>query len=240
MNTLTGEIMRVKLDHIDDIAKNIKMFWFVDGQPRNTAGQFIELRLPHEQPDKRGEKRWFTLTSSPTEGKFAITTKFAVESSSFKKTLNSLKPGAEVTMSEPMGDFVLPKDKSIPLVFVAGGIGITPMRSMTKWLLDTGEKRDLQLIYAANSLDEVAFKDLFEKYGAKLDIVLSTPPAGWRGESGRLSADKIIELSGGLDGKLVYLSGPEPMVEALDKDLKAKGVNRKHILADFFPGYAEV
>ncbi len=234
--------MRAKLDHVEEVAKNIKTFWFVsDVKPRNTAGQFTEIRLPHENADKRGDKRWFSLSSSPTEGKYSITTKFAPENgSSFKKTLASLSPGSEIMLADPMGDFVLPKDKSIPLVFVAGGIGVTPMRSMIKWLLDTGEKRDVQIIYAARTLEEVAFRDLFEQYGAKLTIVLSQPPPTWKGESGQIDAERVLSLTGGLDGKLFYISGPEPMIEALDKGLKAKGVNRKHIVTDFFPGYLEV
>lgn len=231
--------MRAKLDHIDEVAKNIKTFWFTpDRKPRHIAGQFTELRLPHKNRDKRGDRRWFSLTSSPTEDKIAITTKFALENgSSFKKTLAVLKPGDEVMLAQPMGDFVLPKDASIPLVFVAGGIGVTPMRSMIKCLDDSGAKRDIQLIYAANSLEEVAFRDLFEGSGLKLDIVPANPPEGWQGASGRLDADKILGLAGGLTGKLLYMSGPEPMVAALAKDLKTHGISKKQIISDFFPGY---
>lgn len=231
--------MRAKLDHVDEIAKNIKMFWFVpDRKPRQIAGQFTELRLPHKNRDKRGDRRWFTLASSPTEEKLAITTKFATENgSSFKNALAAMKPGDEVMLAQPMGDFVLPKDKSIPLVFIAGGIGVTPMRSIVKWLLDTGEKRDIHLIYAANSIEEVAFRNLFEEYGMKLTLMLNDPPAGWPGVSGRLSADRIIQLTGSLSGKLVYMSGPEPMIEALAKGIKEKGVSKKQIITDFFPGY---
>jgi ferredoxin-NADP reductase len=231
--------MNVTLERVDNVAKNIKMFWFSSDQKlSHVAGQFIELHLPHANPDKRGIKRWFTLTSSPTEGKFAITTKFTAENgSSFKAALLALKPGDGLAMSQPMGDFVLPKDKSIPLVFVAGGIGVTPMRSMVKYLLDTNEKRTIQLIYAANSLEEVAFRDTFDQYGVKLTLVISNPPVGWTGETGQLTAERIQSIAGELNNKLIYISGPEPMVEAFYHGLKELGVDKKHLIADYFPNY---
>src|ERR1035437_6534264 len=97
---------------------NIISFWFEPEKPMNyLAGQFIEINLPHPSSDDRGVKRWFTLSSSPSDAPLvSITTKFNDKSSSFKAALKNLKPGDMVDMSEPMGDFVLPKDPSIPLV----------------------------------------------------------------------------------------------------------------------------
>src|SRR5882724_8480449 len=128
--------MKVALDHVEDIAEHIKTFWFTPEQPtRYVAGQYTELYLPHDNPDNRGEKHWFTLSSSPTNSLVSITSKFSPNNgSTFKRTLLQLPLGTQVTMAAPMGDFVLPKDKSIPLVFVAGGIGVTPMHSIVSWL----------------------------------------------------------------------------------------------------------
>lgn len=234
--------MKVVFDHSSDEAKNIKTFWFKpDRHVRYVAGQFTELRLPHNNKDKRGDKRWFTLSSSPTENMLSITTKFAGEkSSSFKRQLLSLEPGTELNLAEPMGDFVLPKNQDIPLVFVAGGIGVTPMRSMAKFLADSKEKRSIHLIYAANTIEDVAFRDLFERTCSKFDIVLTEPPAKWQGEVGRLSASRIVNIAGGSKDKRIYLSGPEPMVEALDKGLKDSGFNKRDIVTDFFPGYTDL
>jgi ferredoxin-NADP reductase len=234
--------MKITLDHTEYIAENIQTFWFKPERPvRYMAGQFIEMYLPHENADDRGQKHWFTLSSSPTEDLVSITTKHATgQVSTFKMTLFSLQPGAEVTISEPMGDFVLPKDQNLPLIFVAGGIGVTPMRSMVKWLADTGEKRDIQIIYGSRMLDEVAFRELFESYGAKFDIVLSEQTSGWSGRTGHLSAALILELSGGNPDQLIYVSGPEPMVEKLEKDLLDAGVNKQKLVLDFFPNYDPV
>jgi ferredoxin-NADP reductase len=231
--------MRVVLDHVEDVARNIRTFWWKSEKPvRYTAGQFIELVIPHENPDKRGIKRWFTLSSSPTEDLLSNTTKHATEkSSSFKEALFAFKPGASVMMSEPMGDFVLPQDIGVPLVFVAGGIGVTPMRSMIKWLHDNEQHRTIHLLYAANQVEDVAFRDLFNDYGLPTDIILSDPPKGWQDPTGRLTAEKILELAPDVDRKLYYLSGPEQMVEALEKDLVEAGVDKRRIVGDFFPNY---
>lgn len=234
--------MHVNFDHSEDVAQNTRTFWFKPQHPlRYVAGQFIELQLPHPNADKRGQKRWFTLSSSPSEPLVSISTKLAPENgSTFKHTLAALKPGAEVTMSEAMGDYVLPKDATLPLVYIAGGIGITPVRSMVKWLLDNGEKRSVHIIYAVRALEEVAFRDIFEAYGAKLDIVLAEPTADWKGMSGRLDGTMLTDLIGLLTDQLVYMAGPEPMVETLEKELKQAGINKHKLILDFFPGYLPV
>ena len=232
--------MKAILDHVEDVAENIKTFWFKpEGTVRYEAGQFTELYLPHDNHDDRGIKRWFTISSSPVDPLISITTKFAVDrSSTFKQTLLQLKPGTEVMLADPMGDFVLPKDKSIPLLFVAGGIGVTPVHSMVKYLSDTHEQRDIQLLYAANHDNELAFKGLFESYELRdLSYVIHEPSPAWKGEVGSLTTDRILKAINGSGDMIIYLSGPEPMVETFDKELKAAGINKHRLVTDFFPGY---
>jgi glycine betaine catabolism B len=234
--------MNVTLDHVEDIATNIKTFWFKPERPVHyMAGQFTEMYLPHPNADERGEKHFFTLSSSPTEPLLSITTKFAVDrSSTFKQTLRELKPGTPLRLADPMGDFVLPKDKATPLLFVAGGIGITPMRSMIKYLFDSKEQRNVTLLYGVNRPDELAFTHLFEEYDLKFNPIVKEPSTDWQGEVGALTPERILEALGDSQNSLIYLSGPEPMVEAFDKAVKASGVNKHRIVTDFFPGYAGV
>jgi ferredoxin-NADP reductase len=231
--------MNVVFERTEEIAHNIKTFWFKPEQSvRYLAGQFTEIYLSHDNPDERGTKRWFTLSSSPTERLLSITTKFAShQGSSFKQCLAQLKRGTRLRLAEPMGDFVLPKDKSIPLVFVAGGMGITPMGSMVKWLLDSGEKRKIHLIYVVTEEDELAFVSLFQEYKLEFTPLVKNPDASYRGQTGSLSVDRILELARD-DGKsLVYLSGPEPMIETFFKGLRAKGIANERLVTDYFPGY---
>ena len=128
--------MKALFDHFTDENDTIRTFYFKTESPLDyTAGQYIQLSLPHEHEDDRGAKRWFTLSSSPTDALISITTRFNKEhSSTFKETLFALTPGTEVNFTGPMGDFVLPKQIDKPLVFVAGGIGVTPFHSMMAWL----------------------------------------------------------------------------------------------------------
>lgn len=233
--------MNVTFDHCEDVAAGTQTFWFKPEIPvRYTAGQFTEIYLPHDNPDDRGIRRWFTLSSSPTEPLVSITTKFAPEhGSTFKQALRHLQPGAELKLADPMGDFVLPKDSSIPLVFIGGGAGITPMRSMVKYLLDTGEQRDIHLIYAVNHADELAFLPLFNAYKLRLTTVVKEPPAGYTDESGSLDPERILQLAGNDGRSYLYFSGPEPMVETFYKQLKAKGISKHRLVTDYFPGYTQ-
>lgn len=234
--------MRIRLDHTEDVARNIKTFWF---EPEKSvdyvAGQYVEMFLPHDGADQRGQKHWFTLSSSPTEKLISITTKHSTERvSTFKQVLFGMEVGEAISISEPVGDFVLPKDVNIPLVFIAGGIGVTPIRSIVKWLTDTSEKRELQIIYGVQSLEEVAFRDLFEAYGAKLDIILSEPSADWSGLTGHLSSGLILELAGHNPNQLIYVSGPEPLTEKLEANLLKADVPKEKLVLDFFPNYTAI
>ncbi len=233
--------MNVTFDHTEPVAHNIQTFWFKPERPvRYIAGQYTEIYLPHDHPDDRGIRRWFTLSSSPTDELVSITTKFAShQSSTFKQQLRELKPGAPLKLADPMGDFVLPKDKSIPIVFVAGGMGVTPMHSMVQWLQDKNEQRDIHLIYAVTEADELAFVPLFTAYDLKFTPVVKDPPAGYSGETGSLSIERILQLAPD-DGRYrLYLSGPEPMVENFYKELKSRGFSEDRLVTDYFPGYQQ-
>lgn len=219
---------------------NVRTFWFQPEVPlQYTAGQFIEIFLPHDNTDDRGIKRWFTLSSSPTDELISITTKYAgSQASSFKKHLFEMKPGTELKMVEPMGDFVLPADTSIPLIFVAGGLGITPFHSMIKWLSDTGEKRQIKALLAFNSPQDILFEPMFRQYGAEVAVLVSKADDDWPGETGHLTAEKILNFIGEtVENYRLYVSGPELMVESLETDLLNNGANKNQLVLDFFPGY---
>lgn len=234
--------MRIVLDQVEDIAIGIKTFWFTPEKPVDyQAGQYIEMFLPHDSADERGQKHWFTLSSSPTEKLVAITTKHATgKVSTFKQTLFGLKPGTVVKISDPMGDFVLPKDPALPLVFVAAGMGVTPYRSIVKYLTDTGETRQVKMLYAVRHQDEVVFAELLEKYVSEFDVLLSQPNPGWAGKTGRLTPEQILDFAGSNPNQLIYVSGPEQLVETLETGLLAAGVPKDKLVLDFFPGYPAI
>lgn len=203
-----------------------------------TAGQFIELTLKHNHPDDRGHKRWFTLSSSPTDKLLSISTKWAANrQSSFKKALWKLKPGEQLQMSEAMGDFVLPQLIQTPLIFVAGGIGITPYHSILAWLAATAERRPIKLLYAVNNEDEIIFQKTFEDAGVRPTIVVSQPSEFWGGERGQITSELVLGLEKPDQNTLIYVSGPEPMVDDLTSSLKKAGLQQSNLVVDSFPNY---
>ena len=232
--------MRVAFSHSDRLTPTITTFWFHTNQTyKHQAGQFSELIIPHKNPDKRGTRRWFTLSSAPSEDLASITTKFTNKNgSSFKRALSELKPGAEVNLTEPMGDFTLPNDPRTPIVLVAGGIGVTPARSMVKALVDSNERRDITLFYAANSQEEFVFTDIFSKYKPLTFVpVVKQPPQNYSGESGMLDIEIIKRHTDKLESAQIYISGPPQMVSGIKSLLKDSGVRRRQIVTDYFPGY---
>jgi ferredoxin-NADP reductase len=234
--------MKALFDHFDDESNDIRTFWFKPEHAlRYTAGQFTELTLNHKNPDDRGTKRWFTVSSTPGGELVSITTRHARDhGSTFKDTLWHLQPGHEVDLAEAMGDFVLPKLIQTPIIFVAGGIGITPMHSMAGWLAEAKEDRPVRLLWNVTREEDIIFTETFNAANIDPTIVVSDPSDTWGGGRGRLDAEKILGLESPNDDTLIYLSGPEPMLEALETDLLKHGVAKRQLVTDFFPGYTSL
>src|SRR5690606_14762949 len=129
-----------------------------------------------------------------------------------------------------MRDFLLPKDKTIPLVVVAGGMGITPVHSRIKRLSDKRQKRHLHRNYAGTEEDELAAVSPSKEYGLKFTPIGKQPAGDWQGETGSLSVDRILQMEPDDGRKLYYLSGPEPMVENFVKEFEQKGVAKDRLV----------
>lgn len=208
-------------------------------------GQYMEWTLAHKGVDSRGNRRYFTLASSPTEEEIRIGVKFYGKGSSYKKAMLLLSDKSPVVASQITGDFTLPQDTNQKLVFVAGGIGITPFRSMIKYLLDTNQERSIILLYSNKTKDEIVYTDVFSEaqkvLGIKTVYTLTdeqTIPAGWQGRVGRIDAAMIQQEIPDFMERLFYLSGPHVMVSGFEKTLVTMGIPSSHIKKDFFPGFA--
>lgn len=231
--------MQILFNHSEAESPTITTFYFTPEKPMSfVPGQFIELTIQHDSPDNRGVNRWFTISSAPNNSFIGITTRLVPDSSSFKKTLESLTPGDTVLMSEPIGDFVLPKDRTIPLLFVAGGIGITPYHSIAQWLSEHEQSRSIQLIHAIHSEDDIVFYDAFTRADIPITHVVSEPSSAWGGERGVLTAEHILKLANPSKSALIYIAGPEKMAETLTKNLQKLGTQKSQLITDYFPGYA--
>lgn len=208
-------------------------------------GQYMEFTLPHDNIDTRGQRRYFTLASSPTEDTIRIGVKFYPKSSSFKKALQHIDHNSVISATSLGGDFTLPEDQSRKLAFIAGGIGVTPYRSMIKYLLDKKEKRDVTLLYSANTVEDVAYGDVFEVARKELGInpIYMLTKAGShvpdnRFRAGFITAERIKAEVPDYQERLFYISGPQPMVASMTDMLRELGVRGEHIKTDFFSGYA--
>jgi ferredoxin-NADP reductase len=206
---------------------------------RFAAGQYMEWTLPGVRLDARGNRRYLTLSSAPTEKQVAFAVKIPPAHSQFKQFLIDMKPGQQISAAQLEGEFVLPKTAE-KLTFIAGGVGITPFRSMIKWLLDKNQPTDIELIYSAEHESQFAFRDLFSRaraIGIKTHLVANSPSAGWQGLKGRLDGQAIARLVTDFKGRCYFISGPQGFVSATRQELLGLGVHHSKIVTDFFPGY---
>lgn len=235
----------LRLKEKKEIAANTIQFLFeADAHISHKAGQFLEWTLPHHHPDNRGIRRFFTIASSPTEPYVMLATRIGDRSSSFKAALHNLKAGDTLSASNLEGEFTLPRNVNQKLVFIAGGIGITPFRSMIQFLHDTGEKRDIILFYSNKTKSDIAFHSLFDtatnSLGLKVVYTITDDiPKDWRGRTGFINPQMIVEEVPDYKKRVFYISGPEPMVEAFEKMIATMGIADSAIKRDFFPGYTE-
>src|SRR4051812_9360566 len=149
--------MVLKLLEKEQLVDNVWAFRFQPSEPLVwTAGQYVRVELPHDNPDEEGTKRWFTNSAAPYEGIMQITTR--VTESTFKQALSKLEEGSELQLIEnPDGDFVW-QDSDLPIVFVAGGIGVTPFHSILKQRVHDLLPLKVTLIYGSRT-EDVPFKD---------------------------------------------------------------------------------
>lgn len=208
-------------------------------------GQYLEWTLPGVPFDSRGNRRYFTIASSPTEQTVKLGVKAVLaHTSAFKQRLLALGPQETIVAGQLSGDFVLPDDAQKKLVFIAGGIGVTPFRSMVKYLLDKKEKRDIVFFYACSTVEEFVYQEVFDRavheLGIRVVYVLTRSeqvPKGWKGETGHLTEAMLKKYVTDHSERTYYLSGPNAMVESDKKLLHTVGISWQRIVTDYFPGF---
>jgi ferredoxin-NADP reductase len=224
--------MKFTLSGTKQEANDTFSFIFAPEQPLQwKAGQLLRYVLNHPNPDDRGVERFFSIASAPHEKHVMLTTRFASKGSSFKKALKKFRRGDAIEAHDLEGDFVVDHRKKT-FVFIAGGIGITPFRAILLDLEHNKKPLNVQLLYANRDNDFPYRKELEALRRRhpefRIDYVVSPK---------RIDEKSIPQLVPDIKKPMLYVSGPEPMVESMNKALKKIGVPKGRIKNDFFPGY---
>ena len=209
-----------------DEVGNVRTFVFEKKTVEWIAGQSQAYVLPQAGESEKENQHWFTISSAPVEGTVNISTR--VSSSPFKQALNALKLGDEIRTHSLGGTFIWEEIGGPPVILMAAGIGITPFRSILHQRSATGKPLNATLLYF-NRTNEIPFEKELQKLSQKhsefqIKSVIGEP----------VTAEKIFELAPEATERVVYLSGPAPMVSSIGSVLKERGATIKQ---DRFPGY---
>jgi ferredoxin-NADP reductase/Na+-translocating ferredoxin:NAD+ oxidoreductase RnfD subunit len=237
--------VRMKLVEKTKIARDTYELRFIPDRPIHfIAGQYLEWTLNIRWPDLRGNRRTFTVASAPSEKSVHVGVKIGPgRRSTFKRYLEAMAIGDSISVANPSGDFILPKDSTTKLVWLAGGIGITPFRAMAGALVQSKQKRDIVLIHQGSDEDSFAYRPFFETEGKRVGIrplYLATKPSkatGGQAAIGPLDTTKLVQLVPDYTNRHYYLSGPTGLIQAQARVLRAAGIHQKNIRTDDFTGF---
>jgi len=207
------------------------------------AGQnadFILIDPP--QTDPEGNARTFSFCSSPNE-KNAIMVATRMRPTAFKNSLKALPLGTRVKVSQAMGSFTLHKDTSKAAVFLAGGIGITPMRSIIEWATQQRLPHRMYLFYSNRTPAATAFLADFEAWARQnpqfklIATVTDVQGGSWPYERGRVNKEMLARHVHDLQRAIYYLAGPPGMVAGMRELLDSLGVSEDNLKTEEFAGY---
>ena len=207
------------------------------------AGQYLRYTLPHPHSDARGASRSFTIASAPSEPLVRLTTRFSTLPSTFKQALSSMALGTVVEASGPHGQFVYTHTDA-PAVLIAGGIGITPFRSILGDLAARQPQSSTTLLYS-NASPEIPFRAFLDGLAPDwpaLHVVytVTRPTTEWQGTTGRIDAEFIQHHVPDPSRHVYFVCGPNALVDSMRATLAEIGVDASRIKHEGFPGYEPV
>lgn len=220
-----------------------------------TAGQFAFFDIGGVYDDPKGPIRHFTISSSPTENFIMFSTR--IRDSPYKKRLSTLQEGARVKVRGPEGQFVLHEDDySKPAVFLSGGIGVTPFRSMIKYATDKQLPLKIVMFDSNRNRENVLFKKEFDNWATVnkfLKVIYSisddeqqkqqqssSAANDWKGEYGRIDKAMILKYldTNMLNNSIFYICGPPSMLKAMQSLLQDNlEIPKERIKVEEFTGY---
>jgi ferredoxin-NADP reductase len=236
--------MRAQIKEKREVAKGTLLVTFdllgeeVDFAP----GQYFFVTLPDVgYQDDKGLRRHITVVTSPNEkGVLGFATR--MRDSAFKRSLGELPVGAEVDVESPKGNFVLPENTSRPLVFVAGGIGITVFRSMLSYIREERLPYRVTLVYSNRDRESTAFLDELRELEQELPnlrlVLTMTQDPGWEGETRKIDSQFFADYLGeDLNEYTFLVAGPPAMTGGMQEALASAGVREENVIAERYSGY---
>jgi len=212
------------------------------------AGQYAFFRLDGVSGDAKGPVRHFSIASSPTERDLIISTR--IRDTPYKQKLASLENGAKIPAWGPQGEFVLHGDYAKPAVFLSGGIGVTPFRSMVKYATDRQLPLRIVMFDSNRNESNILYKKEFDDWAARnrnLKIVYTITEEGepkqdssqWKGERGRIDRPMMARHVDGrdLENSIFYICGPPGMLKAMQGLLQDLQIPKERIRVEEFTGY---
>ncbi len=236
-------VTNVKLIKREEIANGTMAFYFEKPEGfEYRAGQFADYTLINPpETDAEGDTRGFSLITAPFEEHIGAATR--MRDTAFKRVLKDLPLGTEVKLDGPYGDFTLHKNEQVPAVFLIGGIGVTPIRSMVAQATRDKTAHQLTLLHANRTLADAPFTGDFQRLAGdnpnfKFVPVLTDEESQQAGyERGRLDEAILKRHVPDLQAPKYYLSGPEGMVKAMRQLLVSLDVDEDNIRTEEFSGY---
>lgn len=237
--------LTIKLKDRKEVAAGTMAFHFE--KPRNftfTPGQAGDFSLDNPpETDAEGSKRAFSLASAPYEDDLVIATR--MRDTAFKRSLKTIPLGTEFILDAPWGELILHEDTSIPAVFLTGGIGITPVRSIVLQAAHDKLTQKIVLFYSNHTPADATFLDELtaaQKANPNYTLVAtmtkmeksSTP---WQGETSFIDKAMLLKFIPDLTVPIYYVTGPPKMVAAMQKTLIDAGVETANVRAEEFSGY---
>lgn len=202
-------------------------------------GQYAKITLLEPiHDDEEGNSRLFSIASSPTKDYLMFTTR-AVQSA-FNRNIQELPLDTPASISEPAGNTVLHNDPTIPAVFLIGGIGITPIRCMVEYIVDTGLPYQAHLFYSNPDAESMAFLNEFEKWAELYKNFKLYPTIddisnkNWKYSFGYINKEMIIKNIPDVQKPIYYIVGPLAMVNAMEQILFEIGVKPEQIKLERF------
>lgn len=208
------------------------------------AGQFGDFTLINPvETDAVGNTRGFSLASAPYEDTLMFATR--MRDTAFKRVLKTMEIGTEVSLDAPFGSFTLHNNSRIPAVFLTGGIGVTPVRSIVLQAAHDNLPHKIALFYSNRRPEDAAFLDqLMEAQeknpnytfvGTMTEMEKSSQK--WVGATGYITKPMLVKYVGDLTLPIYYIAGPAGMVTAMRKTLNEAGVDDDNIRTEEFSGY---